>query len=65
MYGNTDEDFQARMKPFIQNAPLQAARQGLDDEQYVKDAEQAGGRPGYDHEIAGMYISLRTLHTSN
>ena len=45
------------MKPFVQITPLQAARPGVDDEQYIKDVEQTGGRPGYDHEIAGMYIS--------
>ena len=53
MYGSTREDFQKQMKPFIQNAPLQAARPGIDDEQYIKDADPAGGRPGYDYEIAG------------
>ena len=62
MYGNTAKDFQARMKPFIQNTPLQAARPGVDEEQYIKDAEKEGGSPGYEHEIAGMYIPLRTLH---
>lgn len=67
MYGNTAEDFQMRMKPFIQNTPLQAARPGIDDEKYIKDVERAGGRPGYDHEIAGMYIynSLLLLSFGN
>ena len=58
MYGSTSEDFQRRMKPFIQNAPLQKGRPGIDDEQYLKDEERAGGRPGYDHEIAGVVAML-------
>lgn len=53
MYGGTDEDFQKRMKPFIQNAPLMAARPGIDDEKYIKDVDRTGGRLGYDYEIAG------------
>ena len=58
MYGGTRVDFQRQMKPFIQNTPLQAVRPGIDDEQYVKDAEKAGGRPGYDHEVAGVVAML-------
>ena len=58
MYGTTRPDFQQQMKPYIQNAPLQAARPGIDDEQYVRDAEKAGGRPGYDYEVAGVVAML-------
>ena len=54
MYGGTTEEFQRQMKPWIQNAPLQRVREGIDDDVYVKDAEKAGGRPAYDHEIAGV-----------
>ncbi|KAL9039156.1 MAG: hypothetical protein Q9214_004990 [Letrouitia sp. 1 TL-2023] len=54
MYGGTDKDFQRQMKPFMENAPLQKVRQGIDDEGLVKDAEKAGGRPAYEHEIAGI-----------
>ena len=46
------------MKPFMQNAPLQKVREGIDDEKFVKDAELAGGRPAYDHEIAGVVAML-------
>lgn len=58
MYGSTGPKFQQEMKPFMQNAPLQRVRPGLDDEQFVKDEEKAGGRPAYDHEIAGVVAML-------
>ena len=58
MYWETGSHFQQQMKPFVQNAPLQKVRPGIDDEQFVKDGEKAGGRPGYDHEIAGVVAML-------
>lgn len=58
MYGSTSEEFQMQMKPWILNAPLMRAREGVDEEKYMKDAEKAGGRPGYDHEIAGIVAML-------
>ena len=58
MYGSTGSEFQQQMKPFMQNTPLQRVREGLDDEQFVKDAESVGGRPAYDHEIAGVVAML-------
>lgn len=58
MYSSTPASFQQFMKPFIQLSPLMAARPGIDDEQYVRDADKAGGRPGYDHEIAGVVAML-------
>ena len=58
MYDATGEDFQAQMKPFMQNAPLQAIREGIDEEKFVKDAERAGGRPAYASEVAGVVAML-------
>ena len=58
MYGATGSDFQQQMKPFMQTAPLQRVREGIDDEKFVKDADLAGGRPAYDHEIAGVVAML-------
>ena len=58
MYGDTTDEFKLAMKPWIQNTPLQRVREGVDDEVYVKDAEKAGGRPGYDHEVAGVVAML-------
>lgn len=58
MYGSTSPEFQKQMKPFMQNAPLQRVREGIDDEKFVNEAELAGGRPAYDHEIAGVVAML-------
>ncbi|KAI4107715.1 MAG: hypothetical protein L6R37_001400 [Teloschistes peruensis] len=58
MYSGTRVDFQQQMKPYIQNAPLMKEREGIDPDQFVKDAAKAGGRPGYDHEIAGVVAML-------
>lgn len=54
MYGATSEEFQMQLKPWIQNTPLQAAREGVDAESVVKFAEKYGGRLAYDYEIAGL-----------
>lgn len=54
MYGETSEAFQQHMKPFIQHAPLMKERKGVDPDQFVEAAPTMGGRPGYDHEIAGV-----------
>ena len=58
MYGGTSEAFQQHLKPFIQSAPLMKAREGVDEERFASDAERAGGRPGYDWEIAGVVAML-------
>ncbi len=58
MYDSVGEDFRAQMKPFMLNAPLQAVREGIDEERFVKDAEKAGGRPAYSREIAGVVAML-------
>ncbi|KAF1814404.1 NAD(P)-binding protein [Eremomyces bilateralis CBS 781.70] len=54
MYGSTSKDFQARNRPFIENAPLARAREGIDDPETVQRATQDGGRAAYDWEIAGV-----------
>ena len=59
MYGSTSPEFQQQMKPFMLNAPLQRVREGIDDEKFIRDAELAGGRPAYDHEIAGVVAMVR------
>ena len=58
MYGSTSAEFQQQMKPYIQHTPLMKEREGIDPEQFVKDAERMGGRPGYDYEIAGVVAML-------
>ena len=42
----------------MQNAPLQRVRKEVDEARFVEDAELAGGRPAYDHEIAGVVAML-------
>lgn len=58
MYDATGPEFQQQMKPFMQSAPLQRVREGIDDERFIMDADSAGGRPAYDHEIAGVVAML-------
>ena len=54
MYWSNDEDFTARIKPFIQNTPLAAPRKGIDAENIYYASQTAGGRPAYSEEIAGI-----------
>ena len=54
MYGATSKAFQLHMKPFIQGTPLMKERKGIDPDQFVEAAPGFGGRPAYDHEIAGI-----------
>jgi NAD(P)-dependent dehydrogenase (short-subunit alcohol dehydrogenase family) len=42
------------LKPFIQATPGSQIRPDVDDEDLVKGAEVAGGRPAYPSEIAGI-----------
>ena len=58
MYGATKPAFQRQMKPFMESAPLHRARAGVDEDKYAEAAGQAGGRPGYDHEVAGVVAML-------
>ncbi|KAF2261464.1 NAD(P)-binding protein [Lojkania enalia] len=60
MYSNTDDDFVARNKPFIENTPLSAPRKGIDSEEIYEAATKAGGRPAYSEEIAGAVAMLCT-----
>ncbi|KAI9776452.1 MAG: hypothetical protein M1839_009563 [Geoglossum umbratile] len=54
MYRKTSEVFKGNMKPFIQTAPLQAARKAVDEKRVVDAAKSDGGRPAWDYEIAGV-----------
>ncbi|KAI4156578.1 MAG: hypothetical protein L6R39_001088 [Caloplaca ligustica] len=58
MYSGVRPDFQQQMKPHIQHTPLMKERKGIDPDEFVKDAERAGGRPGYDYEVAGVVAML-------
>lgn len=52
-FGNSDA-FMEGIKPFMQGAPLQKVREGVDDQAFIDGAEKAGGRPAYTGEIAGV-----------
>ena len=58
MYASTTEEFKALIKPFIQHAPLMAAREGVDSKEVVEGAKTAGGRAGEVEEIAGVVAML-------
>ncbi|KAF2026277.1 NAD(P)-binding protein [Setomelanomma holmii] len=54
MYWSNDEKFIAQNKPFIENTPLSAPRKGIDDEKIYEASQNAGGRPAYSEEVAGV-----------
>lgn len=54
MYWSNDEKFIAQNKPFIENTPLSAPRKGIDDEKIYEASKNAGGRPAYSEEVAGV-----------
>lgn len=58
MYPASDEEFLEEQKPFNLLAPLQRAREGVDEEKVVQRAEKEGGRPAYPHEVAGVVAML-------
>lgn len=45
MYGGTAPEFQGVMANFLRHTPLAAVRPQHDREEFVKDADKAGGRP--------------------
>lgn len=60
MYGATSPEFQKKMSHWTTNAPLAAIRPSLDRQDLVDGAENAGGRPAYDTEVAGVIAMLCT-----
>lgn len=60
MWYETTQEFKDDMRPFIQTTPGSQIRPEVDDEDLVKDAENAGGRPAYVEEIAGVVGMLCT-----
>lgn len=58
MYSRNSDEFKRLIKPFIQNAPLMAAREGVDAPEIVEDAKEAGGRAGEAEEVAGIVAML-------
>lgn len=54
MYWSNDEAFIAQNKPFIETTPLAAPRKGIDPEKIYEASRNAGGRPAYSEEVAGV-----------
>ncbi|KAF9880771.1 3-oxoacyl-(acyl-carrier-protein) reductase [Colletotrichum karsti] len=54
MYAGNTPEFKRFIKGFIEHAPLMRARKGIDSDELVAEAEEAGGRPAYVGEIAGI-----------
>jgi L-xylulose reductase len=54
MYARNPPAFKRFIRGFIEHAPLMRAREGVDADDLVKEAEEAGGRPAYVEEIAGV-----------
>ena len=60
MWFSTGEDFQKHLKPWIEKTPGSAIRPEIDDQDLVKGANKAGGRPAYTEEIGGIVGMLCT-----
>jgi 3-oxoacyl-[acyl-carrier protein] reductase len=60
MWNSTSPEFKKHLKPWIEKTPGSAIRPQLDDEDLVKDADNAGGRPAYTEEIGGIVGMLCT-----
>ncbi|CAK4034800.1 Versicolorin reductase [Lecanosticta acicola] len=60
MYAGTSDAFQAKMAGWTRNTPLAAIRPEVDRGDLVAKAENAGGRPAYDYEVAGVVAMLCT-----
>ncbi|KAG0652370.1 L-xylulose reductase [Hyphodiscus hymeniophilus] len=60
MWAGTTQYFKEQLKPFILQTPGSRIRPDIDDRDLVEDAENAGGRPAYVDEIAGIVGMLCT-----
>ncbi len=60
MYPVDNEEWLNDVKHLVAYTPLQRAREGIDEERFIKRAEKEGGRPGYPHEVAGVVAMLCT-----
>jgi len=60
MWAGTTQRFKESLSSWIKTTPGAAIREHVDDEDLVKDAENAGGRPAYTSEVAGVVGMLCT-----
>ncbi len=55
MFMNSPPDFFEGIRPFVEKAPLMKAREGMETDEVMKVSKSiGGGRPAYEHEIAGI-----------
>jgi 3-oxoacyl-[acyl-carrier protein] reductase len=54
MWDRMPMEHRGGLKPWTSHSPLAAVREGVDDEDLVKDKESVGGRPAYPGEVAGI-----------
>jgi NAD(P)-dependent dehydrogenase (short-subunit alcohol dehydrogenase family) len=64
MWAGTTPQFKNQLRPFIEATPLSKIRPEVDDQDLVEDAPNAGGRPGYVGEVAGVVGMLCTPDAS-
>ncbi|TGO32337.1 hypothetical protein BHYA_0327g00050 [Botrytis hyacinthi] len=60
MWAGTTAGFKKELKPWIESTPGSKIRPDVDDQDLVDDAPNAGGRPAYTSEIAGIVGMLCT-----
>lgn len=60
MWAGTTAAFKKNLKPWIESTPGSVIRPEIDDQDLIDDAPNAGGRPAYAKEIAGIVGMLCT-----
>ncbi|KAL2134113.1 hypothetical protein VTI74DRAFT_1000 [Chaetomium olivicolor] len=54
MYAANTPEFLAGIKGWVMHTPLMRAREGVDSDEVVRDAQESGGRPARTKEVAGI-----------
>ena len=54
LFWGSPTDFIKNLSPWAQKTPLMAVRDGIDSPETIEKSKILGGRPAYDHEIAGV-----------
>lgn len=60
LYKTNTPEFLEGIKGWIMHTPGMAPRKGVDSDETIKDAEEAGGRMAYVGEVAGIVGMLCT-----
>ncbi|KAK4158547.1 hypothetical protein C8A00DRAFT_39259 [Chaetomidium leptoderma] len=54
MYAANSREFLEGIHGWVLHTPLMKAREGVDSDEVVKEANESGGRPAYTKEVAGI-----------